>query len=203
MKILLVDDTMKGHHLYYIQSILTLPHEFVFFSSENSPLLPCRQIKNEHLNFVPRKFGDWLKFINEVKKTAESEQVDCVHFLDGALFYRFFGIGLGQLCKYNPIITFHVIRFNLIRNISLRNIFRHIRFGVTHTSLIEQQANSIGIKNIVHIEYPDFTQNMLYQVESFPSLPKNVPVIAAIGTTRFDKGIDILLDALRYVICDF
>ena len=199
MKILLVDDTMKGHHLYYIQSILTLPHEFVFFSSQTSPLLSCHQIKNEHLNFVPRKFRDWLKFISEVKNAAESENVDCVHFLNGALFYRFFGIGLGRLRKFHPIITFHVIRFNLIRNISLRNIFRNIRFGVTHTSLIEQQANSIGIKNIVHIEYPDFTQNMTCGSVDFPELPKNVPIIAAIGGTRYDKGLDILLEALSRV----
>ena len=196
MKILLVDDTMSGHHLYYIRSILTLPHEFVFFSSETSSLLSCRQIKNEKLNFVPRKFGDWLHFIIEVKKAAESEQVDCVHFLNGALFYRFFGIGLGRLRKFHPIITFHVIRFNFIRNISLRNIFWHIRFGVTHTALIEQQANSIGIKNIVHIEYPDFTQAMTCGSVDFPDLPKNVPIIAAVGGTRYDKGLDILLESL-------
>ena len=86
MKILLVDDTMKGHHFYYIQSILSLPHEFVFFSPQHEPQLACRQITEPSLNFVPRKFGAWLSFLNAVKKTAEAEQVDCVHFLDGALF---------------------------------------------------------------------------------------------------------------------
>ena len=86
-------------------------------------------------------------------------------------------------------------------------LFSKISYGVVHTKSLLEKATQLGIRNCVHIEYPQFSERKNFsrsESRKYFSIPDdNVPVLAAIGGTRFDKGLDILLDALNYVNVPF
>jgi glycosyltransferase involved in cell wall biosynthesis len=81
-------------------------------------------------------------------------------------------------------------------------MFRSVSSGVVHTDSILKRLNEDGIKNVKHIEYPYFQS--VSQVERNYARKKlgidtKLPILLALGGTRYDKGIDLLLEALNQV----
>lgn len=69
---------------------------------------------------------------------------------------------------------------------------------------MKSQLNKLGVYNVTHIEYPQFNKFFIIKnAKKFLKLPINTQVIACIGGTRSDKGLDILLEALDEVTQPF
>ena len=97
-------------------------------------------------------------------------------------------------------MTIHHIEITLLRVISYKRLARFVDYIVVHTKFMKAQLEEIGITNVTHIEYPKF--NVLPQI--FDAKQKleifnDNKVIACIGGTREDKGLDLLLKALDRV----
>lgn len=197
MKVLIVDTCMQGHHITYFYAIKNICDEYKLISNEKTI------DEDNHIAInCGRDFKGYKKWIKSIKKVADEYKPDIIHFLYGDNFFRYFGICLNKLKKYKTIVTFHHMGKGLLKNISIKRIFSKIDVGVVHTSSIKSQLNEIGIKNVVHVEYPKFNVMPQYDKEEakkyFGIETKN-KILLSLGGTRHDKGLDILLEALNCV----
>lgn len=202
----------KGHHYTYFSAIVhaiknKMPEtDVVAVLPERCETVDCRQICIEGINWGTKSFQEYFKLMKVFKKIVEQEKPDCIHIQCGDNFYRFFGLGFKKLKKYNLVITFHHMKRSILRDISLHRIFNSIACGVVHTESLYKMLKSMGIENVEHIEYPQFQKIVVPSVAEAREklgLKKNVPVLLALGATRDDKGLDILLEALNLVNDDF
>lgn len=198
MKILYIDVSTEGHHLNYLKYICTSNNSIVILPSYIDDLSYKQYIFNTSKKQL-LSFANYVKLFNFIFKIAVKENVDTIHFLYGDFLYRYFGYCISILREYNLIVTFHHIRRSFLHDISLRRIFQRISIGIVHTKNNYLDLKNIGIENIEQIEYPNFSQ--IHYIDKSVSrkllkLPQNTPVILFIGATRYDKGLDILLDAL-------
>lgn len=213
MKILIyATPESKGHHYTYFSAIVSaikdkMPQtEIVAVLPEKCSDVECRQIYIDGVNWGTKSYFEYFRLMKSFTKIVQKEKPDCIHIQCGDNFYRFFGIGFGRLKKYNPIITFHHMKRSRLRDISLHRIFRRISYGVVHTESLEKMLLEMGIKNVKHIEYPQFQKIAVPSTEDARKqlrLKEDIPVLLALGATRDDKGLDILLDALNFVNHDF
>lgn len=208
MKILYVDVILNGHHKPYLKGILNdsrnnmekillIPHDDEDFGVKTYEYKKTYDYK---------KIFDYHCWLLEVNKIIRIENPDIIHFVYGDIFYRHFGSGLGILKGKKSIVTFHQFRRNKIVDISLKRLFRRISFGVVHTEFLQEGLNGLGIKNVKHIEYPQLYAFDLKTKElacNYWGLDSKRPVLGVIGETWTYKGLDILLDALKFVDRDY
>ena len=205
MRYLLVDTCCTGHHLTYIMSIAQACAE----NGEAIILLPKMEdismIENtKNLSYMMIRNGEYrgyFSLLKQIKSIVKNQKVDIVHFVYADEFMKYFGFGFASLgCKV--ILTFHQIRHSKLRTFSRKCMFRSVCCGVVHTDFILKRLNEDGIKNVKHIEYPYFQS--VSQVGKKCAREKlgidlELPVLLALGGTRYDKGIDLLLEALKQV----
>ncbi len=207
MKILFVaTPECGGHHFPYFEALLGCVDEAILVTEKISNRVKCRQYCEEGLNFGTKSFKEYLKVIAFIRRISKQEKPDLVHIQCGDNFYRFFGAGLNSLACKRVVMTFHHMRRGKLRDISFKKIFGNISAGVVHTESQKKMLESMGIKNVVHIEYPQFNKVSAVasdKAKEFFGLKKNRICLAAIGSTRDDKGVDILLCALQKVKTPF
>lgn len=205
MKVLFVDNGTTGHHKPYESAISRSCDESVFFIPEDVNI-------SHSIIYVSKysyKYGDSIvklyKWINEIRNIAKKEKVDIIHFLEGDVLYSTFGIGLALLKDYKIVTTIHKIYLKYIYKIRFKCISKFSDYVVVHSDYLKKLCESLNINNIVVIEYPRFNQLKYTRDESrnYFSLEKGIKVIACIGATRYDKGLDILLKALNSVSTPF
>lgn len=208
MKVLYVDIEIGGHHQTYLKALMEIQgKENVLVIPEEIEGLDARQYVFSKTDFLKKKLLQYCKWMKEVRTIVKKENPDVVHFLYGDVFYKYFGLGLeGLKKKYNVVNTIHALKKGKIGMISLKRIMRLSSVGVVHTDAIFDEVKNAGIKNIIHIEYPYFSTG--YDIDKLTSrkyygLKEDSFVFGCIGGTRYDKGLDILLEALQKVTGNF
>ncbi|MGM9679876.1 MAG: glycosyltransferase family 4 protein [Eubacteriales bacterium] len=198
MTILFVEDMILGHHVPYLQALTDrTEYDSVIISPEEIPCISKKQILFPKVSFDSRRYRDYLSCISFIEETAVREKIDLIHFLDGDKIMRYFGTGLDRLSKHCPVvITFHRNFRGAFRKLSYR-IMCNGRTPVVHTEDFRKALIGYGISGVIHIEYPSFLSRTDQKVKN------KVPVIGMFGGTRYDKGLDILLDALSRVKTPF
>lgn len=208
MKVMYIDIETSGHHQTYLQALLDIPNK------ENVIVLPSRlssvndkQYVFQKTDFYHKKLKEYIRWTHEVKRIIRKEQPDVVHFLYGDVFYKYFGIGLEGLKKKCKVInTVHALKKGKIGLVSLKRIASLSSVIVVHTDAICREVRNAGITNIEHIEYPHFSTGYninTTEARKYYGLGKESFVLGCIGSTRYDKGLDILLTALQKVTGDF
>lgn len=207
MKVLFVDVALTGHHIPYMKALVeNKDYESFVVVPEIVTDIECEQILLRNVDYTSRKLMGHLKLLKHIKSIAVNKEIDVIHFLCGDAMYRFFGIGLSKFNKFRTVITFHHSKNGFFHRISSKRIFGKIDIGIVHTKVIKDAFNSLGIKNISHIEYPNFNNNILMDkinARKLLGIPNNIVTMAAIGGTRSTKGLDILLEALKDVKSPF
>lgn len=115
--------------------------------------------------------------------------------------YRFFGVGLGSL-KAKVVITYHHMVFTKMKQVAIRNMFRHSAYGVVHTDYLLGQLTAIGIENAKCVYYPmldAISAKTTEAAKAYFSVKGDYPVLGVIGGTQSYKGLDILLGGLNQV----
>ncbi len=201
MKILFVDIAITGHRKTYLEAL------FDSIDSENVVVVPekmdvdCKQciVPSDSVN-KKRSIFRYIKWILNIRKIVDKEKPDIVHFLYGDFFYRYFGILL-KLIPGKKILTIHSIRMRKVEKISLKNICRKFDGVIVHSEYAKKVLNDMGIDNVDHVEYPQFNkiQESKANACDYFGLSESIPTIVCIGNTRLNKGLDILLEALKYV----
>lgn len=199
MKIMYVDISIYGHHLIYLNGLLQA------VSSESFSVLPehegqvigrCRNISAPAI----RTFSGYRKWMKELKKIAAEEHPDIIHFLDGDTIMRYFGWGLSGFAPSKVVITFHHFFQGKLREISIRRMLKQAAVGVFHTEQIVNKVKAFGCHNIKCVPYPCFLKTSMLKSIGYQNDP---PVLLALGGTRYEKGLDILLQALKSVKSPF
>ncbi|MEQ2724411.1 glycosyltransferase family 4 protein [Phascolarctobacterium faecium] len=202
MKILYIDTSLDGHHLGYLAALISGREEdSILVLPKLIENIKCKQYLLKNKEKRSRNFKKFYLFINEIYEIVRAENPDVIHFLTGDIFYRFFGWGLFKFRKYKTIITLHWIRTGFLERVSTKLICRQITSVVVHSEYMKKYLWQQEILNVINIEYPNFNNIKVdaKQVRNDLGLNDNAPVIACIGNTRFDKGLDILLKALKGV----
>jgi glycosyltransferase involved in cell wall biosynthesis len=160
-----------------------------------------------------------IVFSRLIKKIISVEKPDVCHFLNGDAFSTFDNLGnavrnlvfniaiLKRIRKKSDIIaTIHHVKHNWLSQTWRKKIFKSISLGVAHTDAIVEILKKEEISNVVHIEYPCFEGKSdlnVSQAKEYWELPLDVSVLTVLGGTRYDKGLDILLEALKNVTAPF
>jgi glycosyltransferase involved in cell wall biosynthesis len=146
-------------------------------------------------------YGAYKNWIDDIYKIVKDEKPDVVHFLFDDVFYRFLGYGLHRFKKYNSVITVHSVRTGALAKVVLNIISRTCKKIVVHSQYMKNALEKMGVKNVCHIEYPVFNSKSCEKsvAREYFGLNKDVKTLGCIGGTRYDKGLDVLLDALGEV----
>ncbi len=210
MRLLLVDTRLDGHHLTYMNALTEAAienHHEVFLA------IPCtnqRISDNINVSYLSSCHGhslDYPRFIIEIRRIIKKIQPDIVHYLFCDAFFRYFGYGL-VYHKVKTIVTCHQIRRSGLRDLSYKIIGKKVDAVVVHTDKLESDFLGLAIENTNHIEYPRFDeyQSTISRDEARERIGlhiENEKVLLAIGGTRVDKGLDILLYALKDINLPF
>lgn len=207
LKVLLIETATDGHHSEYLcalkqavldaggQCVIVLPH-------------PCKELAADYILLFRVAPLPYLRWMRGLQKIVRAENPDVIHFAYLDSVYRFFGIGFRALRRQAPVlVTAHQIRRSRMRDMSLKRISRSVDAIVFHTQKLVADVQVIGIQNAVHIEYPQFnnfaicSRDAAWQALGIPAPDR--PVILALGGTRYDKGLDLLLQALQKVEAPF
>lgn len=194
-----VDIGISGHRLIYLNNLLQA------VSAESFAVLPenkekvtgrCRHIPSPAI----RKISGYRKWIKDLKKIAVEEHPDVIHFLDGDTIMRYFGWGLSKFQPCKIVITFHHFFPGKLREISMKRMLKSADMGVVHTEEILNKIKAFGCQNIKCVPYPCFLKTSMQKGRGTQNHP---PVLLALGGTRYEKGLDILLAALKSVELPF
>lgn len=208
MKILFINMSLDGHHLDYIRALCKIDgiDPVVILEKENETI-DAKQIVIKDCTFGSTKFRNHMKWIKHILRIANEEKPDCIHFVWGDSFYRFFGIGFFSLCRnFKCYITFHQVRKSTLHQLSIKIYSKLFEKVVVHTDSLMTYLEQMNIKNAIHIEYPNFREKLEItdcEAKKKIGIETNAPVLLSLGGTRIDKGLDILLDALKLVNCPF
>ncbi len=205
MKIAYVDISTDGHHLTYLSALTeSKAYESILILPEKIDL-DCKQYVCSTKEGKKRNLRTFLKWISEVYQIVKKEKPDIVHFLYGDAFYRFFGAGLSKFKKYKTVVTLHWARNSFAGKFSTKMICSKVDCVVVHSQYIKDLFGSYGVKNVMHIEYPQFNERKISKKEAcqYWGIDESIPTISCIGNTRHDKGLDVLLEALRKVKSPF
>ncbi|NIK69237.1 glycosyltransferase family 4 protein [Paenibacillus sp. BK720] len=204
MRVLFVDNKLTGHHVSYMKKLSESQEitAFYFLPEEIIGLTGPQKIMKSD----PNSLKGYLKWIREVAEVAAEYKVDLVHFLYADALYKGFGIGLHNLKKYTVVATFHQVRRSFLRDLSRKMIFKQISCGVVHTDKLQSLHLQDGIRNVTKIEYPKF--NALIEISKmrareYFSIPQDINMFLALGGTRFDKGLDLMLEAFSNIKLPF
>lgn len=214
MKILYVEHSLNGHRKKYLEKLTDNFNKencytIIISSEDNSELKKYINVEIINSNFTnKRTLREYKKMLEAILKIANEKKVDIIHFLDGDLYYRFFGLYINKLKKYKVIITFHHVYMYGWRKRAIKEILKKINYGVVHTQFLKEQFNKMKCNNIYHVEYPVFEYNRIVnlkknQCRKALGLNSDERVIAVLGGTQKYKGLNILLEALNTVNKDF
>lgn len=199
MKVLYIEDSIEGHHVPYLKALIsTKNHKSIVITPYFNQEIDCKQIVYKRMDFSKKNFIEYCLWIIYIKRIAKQEKIDIIHFLDGDSIMRYFGFGFSILDKYRIVITFHHYFEGKLRQFSYKRMCHGNRVCVVHTDEVKRKLEAYNITNINLVEYPAF--GTVEKRTKDANLPK---VVGALGGTRYDKGLDILLKALQKVNCDF
>ena len=208
MKILCVDTQSSGHHPKYYNS-LERNLKGINIVGMFPELDEDKNIGQYTLHKGKDGFSifNYFRVLLQILKVSKNEHADSIHFLYADYLIRYFGIFLWIFPKRKMIGTFHHIKRGWLRDFALRRICGKMKVCIVHTASLKKALNMMGIQNVVHIEYPVF-----FDPKDEGVLPEDVgkivaetssKVMLAVGSTRYDKGLDLLLNALNKVDMEF
>ena len=74
---------------------------------------------------------------------------------------------------------------------------------ILHSEFIKEKLNKLGLTNVYYIDYPSFYDYSSLaprkELRKQAGLTGNDIVLTALGGIRHDKGLDILLEAFKYL----
>lgn len=196
MKILFADSACDGHHIIYLKNLVesNIYQSIVCIPEENNEI----KVKQYTVKMQPIKnIFQYVKWLKEIMLIAEKEQVDIVVIMHMDSLMKYFSFYLKNMKKFQIVVIYHHFWNGFLRKVSYKLISKKINCAVVHTQQVEEKLKLYGIENIKKFEYPGFG-SVCNRVSNH--LPRR---LLAFGATRYDKGLDILLEALNLVEEDF
>lgn len=205
--ILFVETSLSGHRLNYLCALVSIVgnENCVLLSPKENFEVPCKHITLEHYESNKRSLSMYIKMIKEIRDVIREIHPKSIHFVTGDILYRYFGVGLSLLTDCYIICTFHWIRMGKLEMLSTKIICGLCDTIVVHSPYLLKCLNRIKVKNAFSVLYPSFNRFSINKIDScrYWGINPNIKTILCLGSTRYDKGIDILMRAMKYIDCPF
>lgn len=190
MKVILCDNRIEGHHKLYFSTLLELKYTKLKYIQLN--LISIK--KNFFKYFQSRK-----KLIEEFLKNNEGNDNVIIHFLTLDFIYSYIFFKK----KVNVMGTLHHIPKNSIKRILLKIFAKKIKIIIVHSEILKENLKELGIENVKVVNYPSFYDyskiNMRRELRTKNKIDSKKIILSCLGGTRKDKGLNILLESLKYV----
>jgi glycosyltransferase involved in cell wall biosynthesis len=178
-----------GHSLVYLSSLLKIPDTIPI----QLELKQLSQESNKMLLFMNR-------FINFKTQLSTVPKNEIAHFVYADLYYTFpFVFSF----KRKVIFTFHSCPEGRMKRFLIRNFCNKANCIIVHSDYTKKQFEQVGVKNVICVDYPSFFDyshvGKKEQIREKCNIARDKIVLTAIGGTRFDKGLDILLKSFQYI----
>lgn len=205
---MLVTSALSGHNVPYLKSLLSAIEAETVLCVPDHACDGCFNASRLYINpFIRNGKKNYSQWMRDVKKIVCKEKPDIVHFLTGDVLYHYAGFGIGGIRAKKVITCHHVRNWSRPARIIYKHISNHADAMVYHTDSLTTRMKNSGVMNACHIEYPQFSENLpVEQAEAKRKLglpDDGTPVVLALGGTRFAKGLDLLLEALKAVDAPF
>lgn len=182
-------------HFYFMEALSKI---------ENSSYVDTRErkilIKKHVLSGLKERYRIYQNVFSEVKLQLGNK---IVHFQTGDKFYFLPVLASPETKDCKVVITLHRIPSHPILVALLKNFSRKISKIVVLSETLKKRLHDLGIKNVVVIEHPTFHDYSAIESKEALKMKHHIPegkiVISALGGTRYDKGLDILLDSFYYL----
>ena len=182
--------------------------DFYLYAPEDIGFPPERFYQFEQNNDM-KSFTGYIAWISQIRKIVKENQIDTIHIADGDSIMRFFGFGLHSLGNVRVIITYHHFFSGTARRVSYRlmNAGRSV-CCVVHTDTLKTEMNKIGIRDVIHCNYPSFDFHSMEELDAVEckkqlGLTDRIPVIGIIGGMTAYKHIIPFLKIMRNCKKDF
>ena len=196
-KVYLTDNTLTGHHKVYLETLL---------HTENIvDISKCTDFENNKKKL--RYILDRKRYIQDALKEVKNDKFQgekVLHFLylDNLYTIPFF-LMKNKEDNIKIIGTLHHMPQNRAKMSLLKMCSKKIEKIIVHSEYIKEQLVSEGIQNIEVVDYPSFYNYSIYPTKENIKKSWNISdgkiIFSVLGGTRFDKGIDILLESFKHL----
>lgn len=189
-KVYIMDNVFDGHHIAYMNVL-----EKIKIVNNISKAIKLETNKTKIVKYISQR-QNILKY--GLKKINDG---DVLHLLYLDPIYM-----LGPIFRKSKnkkiIATLHHYPQNNIKERLFKICSKNIDTIIVHSEYLMYQLKNIGINNVEVIDYPVFNEYETEDNEKIKiefGLNPNKYIISALGGTRYDKGLDILLEAFKYI----
>lgn len=191
--IYLIDPTTEkyGHHIVYLNSLLKI---------KNTQALQM-EVDTERMK---PNFLTVFKYYRALQKQLSAVPIgNIAHLLYSDIYYKIPFISSRLLQRNKTIVTMHSCPKGKFKHWLMKNFCKRVAAVVVHSEYIKNQMEAMGLTNIHYVDYPSF-----YDYTTIPNkeclkkregLKDTDIVFSALGGIRSDKGLDILLEAFKYI----
>lgn len=194
--IYLIDPTTEtyGHHIVYLNSLLKIDGTCALQMDVDT-----KRMKPNSLTVFK-----YYRAIRKQLKAVPKENI--AHLLYSDIYYKIPFLSSGLLQRNKTIVTIHSCPNGRLKHWLMKNFCKRVAAVVVHSEYIKNQMEAMGLTNIHYVDYPSF-----YDYSKIPSknelkkregLNDTDIVFSALGGIRSDKGLDILLEAFKYIDTD-
>lgn len=196
-KIYLADNTLTGHHKVYLDTLLHIENTI-----DISHCTGFEANKKKVRYILDRK-----KFVQDALgkiKNDEFQGQKVLHllYLDNLYTIPFFLIK-NNLTSVKIIGTLHHMPQSKIKMLLLKMCSKKLDRIIVHSDYIKEQLLLEGIKNVEVVDYPSFYDYSIYppkeNIKKSWNISNEKIIFSVLGGTRFDKGIDILLESFKHL----
>lgn len=191
-KFFLLDSFFEGHHTIYLNTLLKL-EDTVNISKKFDF---CDNMINFYRYIQSRQ--NFLYY--GINKCNSKDGNKLLHFLYFDSVYTIPKITEIKKTNNLKIIgTLHRLPDNKLKILLLKNMSKKIDLIIVHSEYSKEYLNANGINNVEVIDYPVFHSQKLLSKKKNLLIPQQKIVLSALGGTRWDKGLDILLESFKYI----
>lgn len=182
-------------HFYFMQALSKIENSFFADTRERKILIKKRPVSG-----IKERLRIYHRILSEVKQKPGNK---IVHFQTGDKFYFLPVLSSSETKDCKIVLTLHKCPSHPVLIALLKNFARKISRIVVLSESLEKELHDIGIKNVTVIEHPTFYDYSVIEPKETLRKKYQIPgdkiVISALGGTRYDKGLDILLDSFSFL----
>lgn len=181
---------LTGHHRLYLEALKNIDGTVNIDEKKYTP------VKKSFFKNIIQRYFILKKALSKVK----DGEIIHILYLDSLYILPI----IKKLNKRKKIVgTLHHVPINFIKFFLLKNFSNKIDKIIVHSEFCKDILFKKGIKNVKVIEYPSFFDYSKYEdiekIKTELGIDKNKIIITSLGGTRYDKGLDILLESFKYL----
>lgn len=182
-----------GHFYVYKKTLLEIQGTY------ECPMRIDFKTLNKH-NAIQQLWIITTSFWKLIKQVPKGE---AVHILYADIYYKIPFIANKLMKERRTILTVHSFPNGKIKRFLMKQFYKNAEILIVHSEYIKSQFESIGLRNVVLVHYPSFYDYSLVPPVEKLRIKYNIRqgdiILGALGGLRRDKGIDILIESMKYI----